>query len=48
VQQFWLTKRAKHVFSEAARVLEFEQVCKVMKGREALERMAGQFECQEN
>ncbi|KAH7695288.1 galactokinase, partial [Aphelenchoides avenae] len=28
MQQFWLTKRANHVYSEAARVYEFDDVCR--------------------
>ncbi|KAL3068538.1 hypothetical protein niasHT_030829 [Heterodera trifolii] len=30
--EFWLAKRARHVYAEAARVLEFERVCR--EGRE--------------
>ncbi|KAF7635547.1 hypothetical protein Mgra_00005089 [Meloidogyne graminicola] len=29
MQKFWLCKRAKHVFSEADRVLKFEEVCRI-------------------
>uniref|UniRef100_A0A914H688 Transmembrane protein 107 n=1 Tax=Globodera rostochiensis TaxID=31243 RepID=A0A914H688_GLORO len=28
MHEFWLTKRARHVYAEAARVLEFESVCR--------------------
>lgn len=28
METFWLSKRARHVYSEAERVLDFEELCK--------------------
>ena len=43
VQEFWLAKRAKHVYSEAARVFQFEEVCRRMDGERAVQEMAGEL-----
>lgn len=32
--EFWLVKRARHVFTESSRVLEFESVCRQEKNDE--------------
>jgi galactokinase len=32
MRDFWLAKRAEHVFNEAARVLEFQRVCDQQRG----------------
>uniref|UniRef100_A0A183BWC6 GHMP_kinases_N domain-containing protein n=1 Tax=Globodera pallida TaxID=36090 RepID=A0A183BWC6_GLOPA len=46
MHEFWLTKRARHVYAEAARVLEFEKVCREERQHgndETLGKLAGKL-----